>query len=107
MVAPLEDRQRIDRLTPLDDVLARMARLVGPVRPCEVRTTIAWGATLAEDIVAGERPATARALIDGWAVRADLTIDASAYAPAALTDAKPVDAGEAMPPGSDAVLPIE
>jgi molybdopterin molybdotransferase len=107
MVAPLEDRQRIGRLTPLDDVLARMARLVAPVKPCEVRTAAAWGATLAEDIVAGERPATALALIDGFAVPADATIDASAYAPALLADAQPIDAGEPMPPGSDAVAPVE
>jgi molybdopterin molybdotransferase len=107
MVAPLEDRQRIDRLTPLDEVLARVANLVAPVVPCEVRTAAAWGATLAEDIVAGERPATALALIDGWAVRADATIDASSYAPAILADARAVDAGEAMPPGSDAVAPAE
>jgi molybdopterin molybdotransferase len=107
MVAPLEDRQRIDRLTPLDEVLARIARLVAPVRPCEVRTAAAWGATLAEDIVAGERPATALALIDGFAVRADATVDASGYAPAVLADARPIDAGEAMPAGSDAVAPVE
>jgi molybdopterin molybdotransferase len=107
MVAPLEDRQRIDRLTPLDDVLSRMARLVVPVMPCDLRTAAAWGTTLAEDIVAGERPATALALIDGWAVRADMTIDASAYAPAFLAEAKLVDAGEAMPPGSDAVAPLD
>jgi molybdopterin biosynthesis enzyme len=36
-----------------------------------------------------------------------LTIDASAYAPAILADARPIDAGEALPPGSDAVAPIE
>jgi molybdopterin molybdotransferase len=107
MVAPLEDRQRIDRLTPLDDVLSRMARLVVPVMPCDLRTAAAWGATLAEEIVSGERPAEALALIDGWAVRADMTIDASAYAPAFLAEAKPVDAGEAMPPGSDAVAPLD
>jgi molybdopterin molybdotransferase len=107
MVAPLEDRQRIDRLTPLDDVLAHIARLVAPVRPYEVRTAAAWGATLAEDIVAGQRPATALAMIDGFAVRADATIDASAYAPAVLADARPVDAGEPMPAGSDAVAPVE
>jgi molybdopterin molybdotransferase len=107
MVAPLEDRQRIDRLTRLDDVLARMVSLVGPVMPYDVRTAAALSATLAEDIVSGERPAKALALIDGFAVRADLTIDASAYAPALLAEAKPVDAGEAMPPGSDAVAPIE
>jgi molybdopterin molybdotransferase len=107
MVAPLEDRQRIDRLTRLDDVLSRMARLIVPVMPCDLRTAAAWGATLAEDIVAGERPATALALIDGFAVRADATLDASAYAPAVLADARPIDAGEAMPPGSDAVAPLE
>jgi molybdopterin molybdotransferase len=107
MVAPLEDRQRIDRLTPLDDVLVRVARLTRPVRSSEVRTAAAYRATLADDIVVGERPAAALALVDGWAVRADATIDASAYAPAILTGARPIDAGEAMPPGSDAVLPVE
>jgi molybdopterin biosynthesis enzyme len=107
MVAPLEDRQRIDRLTPLDDALAHIARLVAPVRPYEVRTAVAWGATLAEDIVAGERPAAALALIDGFAVRADATIDASAYAPAPLANARPIDAGEPMPAGDDAVAPLE
>ena len=88
-------------------MLARVANLVAPIAPCEVRTSAAWGATLADDIVAGERPSTALALIDGWAVRADLTIDASSYAPAILADARPIDAGEAMPPGSDAVAPAE
>jgi molybdopterin molybdotransferase len=107
MVAPLEDRQRIDRLTPLEDVLSRMAGLVVPVMSSEVRTAAALGATLAEDIVSGERPAAALALIDGFAVRADLTIDASAYAPAVLAEASPIDAGEAMPPGTDAVAPVE
>jgi molybdopterin molybdotransferase len=107
MVAPLEDRQRIDRLAPLEDVLARMANLIAPVVPHEVRAAAAGGATLFEDIVASEHPARALALIDGFAVRADATIDASAYAPALLADAKPIDAGEAMPPGSDAVAPVE
>ncbi len=63
---------------------------------------------MAEDIiVATERPAAALALIDGWAVRADATTDASAYTPSPLAGAPPIDAGEAMPPGSDAVAPVE
>jgi molybdopterin biosynthesis enzyme len=108
MVAYPDDRQRIERLMRVADVLARMARLVEPVLPRQVQPAVALGATVAEDIiVATERPATPLALIDGWAVRADATTDASAYAPCPLADAQPIDSGEAMPPGSDAVAPVE
>jgi molybdopterin molybdotransferase len=108
MVASPEDRQRIERLMRVADVLARMAGLVEPVLARQLQPAAALGGTLGEDIVvATERPAAALALIDGWAVRAEATTDASAYAPAALAGAQPIDAGEAMPPGSDAVVPVD
>jgi len=108
MVAYPEDRQRIERLMRVTDVLACMARLVEPVLPRQVQPAVALGATVADDIiVATERPAAALALIDGWAVRADATTDGSAYSPAALPGAQPIDVGEPMPPGSDAVAPVE
>ena len=56
---------------------------------------------------ATERPAAPLALIDGWAVRAEVTTDGSAYTPATLAGAVSIDVGEAMPPGTDAVVPTD
>ena len=54
------------------------------------------------------RPAQALALRDGFAVRADATVDASAYAPAPLSPAAArVDMGEPMPGGADAVAMLD
>ena len=51
-------------------------------------------------------PAAPVALIDGWAVRAEQVADAGPYAPVRLDPAPAwVDAGGAMPAGTDAVLP--
>ena len=67
MVASPEDRQRIERLMRVADVLARMARLVEPVLPRQVQPAVALGATLADDIiVATERPTAPLALIARW-----------------------------------------
>jgi molybdopterin biosynthesis enzyme len=108
MVASPEDRQRIERLMRVADVLARMARLVEPVLPRQLQPAVSLGATLADDIVvATERPATPLALIDGWAVRAEATTDGSSYTPAALAGAESIDVGEPMPPGTDAVVPTD
>jgi hypothetical protein len=46
MVAPLEHRQRIARLMPLDDVMRRIAERVHPVTPREMRAAAALGTTL-------------------------------------------------------------
>jgi len=91
MVAPPDHRQRIARLTPLDDVLRRIGQCVDPVTPREMRTAAALGATLAQDIaVAAPHPAAPLALIDGWAVRAEATADAAAYAPVILPHTREV-----------------
>ena len=77
--------QRIDRLTPLADVLARLDALLAPVAPRSAELSAARGRILAEDvIVASPIPPAARALRDGWAVPSDLTTDAGGYAPAPL-----------------------
>ena len=84
--------QRIDRLTPLADVLARLDAMVEPVAPRSAALSAAQGRTLAEDVVvASPIPPAARALRDGWAVSSDLTIDASGYAPAPLPFALRLD----------------
>jgi molybdopterin molybdotransferase len=106
MVDLPEKRQRIARLTPLDDVLREVRGRVGAVPSCDVELGAALGATLAQDIAATERrPAAPLALIDGWALRAEATADAAAYAPAALPLAVEIAAGEALPAGADAVAP--
>ncbi len=92
-------------MTPLADVLARVAALVRPLGPRGVALQDAEGRVLAEDVFAGPWPAALMALTDGWAVRADEVADAGPYAPVVLS-APPtwVDAGAPMPPGTDAVL---
>ncbi len=108
MVAPLEHRQRIARLMPLDDVMRRIAERVHPVTPREMRAAAALGATLAQDIVVAElHPAAPLALIDGWAVHAESTADAGPYAPAVLPQLREVAVGEALYDDSDAVAPLE
>ena len=104
----IEPLQRIARLTPLDDVLARIDALVKPVPVRSVDLAAASGRTLARDIVL-ERPipAAALALRDGWAVPSELTADAGPYAPAPLATAIRIDAGEPLPAGTDAVAPFD
>ena len=108
MVADSET-QRIARLTPLADVLTSFDLSVGPVAPRRETVAQAVGLTLAADAVAAaDHPQAALALRDGFAVRSELTLDASSYAPAPLSPPPlRVDAGEPMPPGADAVAPLD
>lgn len=107
MVIALEHRQRIARLSPLDDITRRIAEFVAPVAPRDMEAGAAAGATLAQDIVVnGPRPAAPLALIDGWAVDSELTAFAEAYAPAILAAPREVEVGEALGGGSDAVAPL-
>jgi molybdopterin molybdotransferase len=99
--------QRILSLTPIAQVLARLAALAQPVAPREIAVADAEGRVLAGDVVvAAPSPAAPVALMDGWAVRAEEVADAGPYAPVVLTCAPAwVDAGAALPPDTDAVLP--
>jgi molybdopterin molybdotransferase len=108
MIVEPDRRQRIARLTPLVDVLARLDARVKPVTPRTADLAAARGRTLAGDVVIhAPVPATARALRDGWAVSSDLTTDAGAYAPAPLPSAVWVDVGEPLPGDADAVAPLD
>jgi len=99
--------QRISRLTPLEAVLASVARIEPvPSRACSLSS--AQGRVLAADVTAAKLPPQPVALRDGFAVAASAVADASSYAPIPLMPAPPrVDAGASMPSGTDAVLPLD
>jgi molybdopterin biosynthesis enzyme len=108
MAVALENRQRIGRLTPLDEVLLRIGECVYPVPAREMPPALALGSTLAQDVIsAGPHPAVSLALIDGWAVHAEATAGADAYAPTVLPQLREVAVGEALCGDSDAVAPLE
>jgi molybdopterin biosynthesis enzyme len=97
--------QRIERLTPLADVLAVIDAQATPVAPQDIDLAPAMGRVLANDIYAERRPQVALALRDGYALRSEETTDAGSYAPAPLSLALRIDVGEPLPPGTDAVAP--
>jgi molybdopterin biosynthesis enzyme len=100
--------QRISRLMPLHAVLSLIAARVDAVKVRKCETAAAAGLTLADDIVTAERPTTSIALSDGFAVETAAVADAVPYAPALLASLPPwVDAGQAIPPGTDAVAPLD
>jgi molybdopterin biosynthesis enzyme len=99
--------QRIAKLTPLADVLARIDALVKPVAERERAPVATAGRVLARDVVLPRHPRVPLALRDGWAVSAEATADASAYAPVPLTDAARIDVGQPLPAGTDAIAPID
>jgi molybdopterin biosynthesis enzyme len=101
--------QRIARLSPLAEIWARVDALAAPVPPKAVDPAAAVGLTLAADVSAeAARPPRAIALRDGWAVASDLVLDAGSYSPVPLAAAPAwVEVGEALPSGTDAVLPLD
>jgi molybdopterin biosynthesis enzyme len=103
------ENQRIARLTPLTDVVARVNALVASVAPRSIELAGALSRALAEDVAAAVgQPAQPRALIDGYAVRAEDIGDAGSYAPTPLTKTPVrVDVGDALPPDADAVAPLD
>lgn len=100
--------QRISRLTPLEAVLASLDKGIEPVPPRACSLDSACGRVLAADVTASTLPAAPIALRDGFAVAAGDVADASSYVPMPFA-APPqrVDAGEPMPAGTDAVLPLD
>ena len=106
-MAASEAIQTISRLTPLADVLVMLDAGVKAVTQRTIDVSAAAGRTLATDALAPVRPASALALQDGWALRANETLGAGGYAPSPLlrTPSR-VEAGQAMPAGTDSVAPI-
>jgi molybdopterin molybdotransferase len=100
--------QRIARLTPLATVRSLIETRVDPVAPRARPAASACGRVLAAEVTASKLPPVPIALRDGFAVAAGAIADAGPYAPA-LFAAPPrrVDAGEPLPEGMDAVLPLD
>lgn len=108
MATPSSPSQVISRLTPLADVLSIIDSDVKPVTPRTLDIKAALGRALAVDTSAPVRPSAPTALQDGWALRADDTLGAGGYSPAALVRIPSrVDVGQAMPPGTDSVAPLD
>jgi molybdopterin molybdotransferase len=100
--------QRITRLTPLSAILALIESRVGAVEPQKSALDAAGDFTLAEDVVSSEQPPRPIALRDGFPVDAAAVADAGPYAPVPLPPTvRRIDAGEALPSDTDAVLPFD
>ena len=90
-----------------------------PLAAEEIAAAAAAGRVLAQPLAApADWPPADRAAIDGWALCAAATVGASDYNPLPFRlrdavgalgpgEAAPVAAGEAPPPGADAILPFE
>jgi molybdopterin biosynthesis enzyme len=96
----------LTRLKPPDAMLAALLDGVLPVAAQRLPPATALGRVLAEDLRASApSPARDIALREGWAVSAAATLGASPYGPIPLPEAPVLlRAGEALPPGTDALL---
>lgn len=92
-------------LTSLDAALAALLRGVEPLAPAELPLTEAVGCIAAGAPLLPPWPPRDIAAADGWALRANDLVGASAYSPLPLaTTPAWVEAGGAMPGGCDCVL---
>jgi molybdopterin molybdotransferase len=108
MAAHSESLQLIARLTPLAEVLAAIDMDVKPVTPRTLDVAMAAGRTLAVDALAPARPSAALALLDGWALCADMTLGAGGYTPALLGHPPTrIETGQPLPPDTDSVAPFD
>ncbi|MDV2983282.1 UNVERIFIED_CONTAM: molybdopterin-binding protein [Methylobacteriaceae bacterium AG10] len=96
-------------LTPLAEALAILRSLAAPVAPRTVPLNDASGRIAATAVaVAAPVPPELIALRDGFAVEGAAIGGASPYAPVMLPRAPVwVEAGDSLPAGADAVLPVE
>ena len=107
-MAATETIQTISRLTPVADLLLMIDAEVKPVTPRTVDVAAAAGRALATDATASARPTSTLALQDGWALSSDETLGAGGYAPVPLARIPArIEAGQAMPVGTDSVAPID
>lgn len=119
MSAPSIDMQELDRMRPPDEARAIIASHLTPVGRERVSILEAGGRILAEDIFVPENhPPFPASTMDGFAVVADDsspwrevigTQNAGAIIDAEVTEGYTVRimTGAALPPGADAVVPVE
>ncbi|MDA9426294.1 MULTISPECIES: molybdopterin-binding protein [Bradyrhizobium] len=92
-------------LTPLDAALAAVLNGLEPLAAVELPLTEAAGCIAAGTPLLAACPPHDIAAADGWAFCANDLVGASSYSPLPLTSVPSwVEAGEAMPAGSDCVL---
>jgi molybdopterin molybdotransferase len=115
-----------DRLWSVDEHVADILRTLAPLEPLEVQLLDAQGCLLVDDVtVATPLPPFDNSSMDGYAVRAADVAEAGAEQPAVLAVAGEAAAGSAeppavgpgrcvrimtgapLPPGADAVVPVE
>lgn len=99
--------QRIpSSLTPLDDAVAMLSKMLKPVTPVSVPLASAIGCIAAVNPVLDcAIPEIDTAISDGWALRAHDIVGASSYSPVILRDApRWVEAGERMPDDCDCIV---
>jgi molybdopterin molybdotransferase len=107
-MAEESNTQRITRLTPLATVLALIESRVGPTEPRRLPLAATLERTLAADAVAATLPPQPLALRDGYAVEAAAIADAGPYTPVPFASAPHrIEVGEPLPPGTDAVAPLD
>jgi molybdopterin molybdotransferase len=113
-------------LKPVDTHLADVLSVIGPLSPLELTLLDAHGCVLAEDVTAGfPLPPFDNSAMDGYAVRCADVVTASEQTPVSLPVVGDVAAGSEtpytvqpglcvrimtgapIPPGADAVVPIE
>jgi molybdopterin biosynthesis enzyme len=100
--------QRIFRLTPLAAILAAIDARVQAVMAETHTLEAAVKTTLAHDVRTETLPRQPIALRDGYAVEASATADASSYVPISFpSPPRRVDVGEALPPDTDTVAPLD
>jgi molybdopterin molybdotransferase len=97
------------RLVPLTEARTAFLAKIEPVAMTSMATAKAGGLVLAEDVPApGNLPPGALALERGYAIAARTTVGASSYLPNLLSEMPPLlEAGGALPPGSDAILDVD
>ncbi|WP_425339757.1 molybdopterin-binding protein [Methylobacterium platani] len=96
-------------LMPVAEAVTALVALARPVAVAAMPPAEAVGAVAARDVaVETGLPGARTALRDGWAVEAAAVVGASPYVPVRLARAPAwVEAGDPLPPGTDALLPPE
>jgi molybdopterin biosynthesis enzyme len=94
------------RLVPLAEARTAFLAEIAPVASTSMATAKAGGLVLAGDVLApADVPPQPLALERGYAIASRATVGASSYLPSLLASMPAfVEAGEALPPGSDAIL---